>query len=63
MSISCRKNIIGYLCKSYIVHREIHFSRLTVYYTYCTDLFYLLLTEYIYIYTVPTRCQPDVGKT
>ena len=46
MSTSCRKDIIGYLCKSYIAHMcEIYLGRFTVTSTHCTDtLRYLPLT-------------------
>ena len=38
--------------------REIHFSRFTLTFTYCTDTLYLLLIEYIYY--INNLCQPDI---
>ena len=62
MSIRYMKNIIGNMCKLYRVPmREIHLGRLTVTFTYCTDIFYVPLTDYNYY--INSLCQTDVGKT
>ena len=56
------KNILGYSCKLYIVPmREILLGRLTVILTYCTDIFYLSLTDYIYY--MYNLYQSDIRKT
>ena len=62
MSIRCRKNKIDYLCKLCIIPMyEIYLGRLTVNYIYCTDTFYLHLTDYAC--SINNLYQTDVGKT
>ena len=41
--------------------RKIRHGILTVNFTYCTDTFYLDLTDYIY--NMNSLCQPDAGLT
>ena len=61
MSTRCRKNIIGYLSKIYIVPMcDINLDRLTVNFLYFTDTFYLSLTDYVYY--IINFCQSDIGK-
>ena len=62
MSSQCRKTIIDYSCKLFIVATfiYIHRGRLSMIFIYYTDTFYVLLTDYIYyIYRL---CQPVLGK-
>ena len=40
---------------------EIHFGKLTVAFTYCTETFYLHSTDYIYYINI--LYQSDIGKT
>ena len=62
MSSRSSKNIIGYSCKLCLVPMcKIHLGRLTVNFIYCTDIFYLLLTDHIYyIYSL---FQAVIGTT
>ena len=61
MSTRYRKNIIGYSCELYIESMcENHLDSLTMNFRYCTDTFYLLLTDYIYY--INSLCQLVLGK-
>ena len=61
MSTRCRKNIIGYLSKLHIVPMcDINLGRLTVTFFYCTDRFYLSLTDYLHY--INNLCQSYIGK-
>ena len=56
------KNISGNICKLYILPLgEINLDRLTVSFTYYTDIFYLPLTNNIYY--INNLCQSVVLKT